>query len=505
MTRKVAACPVLFVADRSAERSSCAQLHRDGVVGVVGEELVEGVRLGDEADDRDQDEEERHRRQERVVGELARDPGDVVDDRAAGRRRAPRRTNQTARRRIGDPIDRASDLWVGQRCSSGLDIPPRGPAQRRPSAAGRAPELPRRPGRGAPAHPHGGRTGAPARAYFPSRVVLLPPRGSSEARGARAQRLGFLGIAPPIVWSSVGAALTSSPRAAAAAIVAAWSSASSEPGLMGSGMIRNLAAAGPRGAPATRAPRPAREGLPVTARGVDRRGRRRGRPGLLVRDRLARRRRGGRRRCWAPRAPAPVLVEMSTIAPAVARELAARCAERGVAYLDCPVSGGPTGAAAGTLAFMCGGDAATPSRPPPRPSTRWAIPTSASTAARSASGWSRSSSTTCWWRRSPSRRPRRSAPVPAGRASIPALAREVVMRSSGDSWQLRNLFPRILAGDHVPGLHDPATCSRTSATPRDLDDATPEALAALARELLRADRRRCRLRRRGPPHHGPPR
>ena len=48
---------------------------------------------------------------------------------------------------------------------------------------------------------------------------------------------------------------------------------------------------------------------------------------------------------------------MSTIAPAVARELAADCAARGVAYLDCPVSGGPAGAAAGTLAFMCGGDA----------------------------------------------------------------------------------------------------------------------------------------------------
>ena len=51
------------------------------------------------------------------------------------------------------------------------------------------------------------------------------------------------------------------------------------------------------------------------------------------------------------------MVEMSTIAPAVARELAERCAARGVAYLDCPVSGGTAGAAEGTLAIMCGGDA----------------------------------------------------------------------------------------------------------------------------------------------------
>ncbi len=34
----------------------------------------------------------------------------------------------------------------------------------------------------------------------------------------------------------------------------------------------------------------------------------------------------------------------------------------------------------------------------------------------------------------------------------PALAREVVMRSSGDSWQLRNLFPRVLEGEHEPGF-----------------------------------------------------
>ena len=64
-------------------------------------------------------------------------------------------------------------------------------------------------------------------------------------------------------------------------------------------------------------------------------------------------------------APAPVLVEMSTISPAVARELAAECAARGVAYLDCPVSGGPTGAAAGTLAVMAGGDAAALERAAP--------------------------------------------------------------------------------------------------------------------------------------------
>lgn len=49
------------------------------------------------------------------------------------------------------------------------------------------------------------------------------------------------------------------------------------------------------------------------------------------------------------------LMEMSTIAPGVGRRVAAALAERGVTMLDCPVSGGPQGAEAGTLSIMCGG------------------------------------------------------------------------------------------------------------------------------------------------------
>lgn len=51
-----------------------------------------------------------------------------------------------------------------------------------------------------------------------------------------------------------------------------------------------------------------------------------------------------------------VIVDTSTIDPATARELAAQAAERDVAFLDAPVSGGPPGAEAGTLAIMVGGD-----------------------------------------------------------------------------------------------------------------------------------------------------
>lgn len=52
-----------------------------------------------------------------------------------------------------------------------------------------------------------------------------------------------------------------------------------------------------------------------------------------------------------------VLIDSSTIDVATARALAADAAEKGLAMLDAPVSGGTGGAIAGTLTFMCGGTA----------------------------------------------------------------------------------------------------------------------------------------------------
>lgn len=50
------------------------------------------------------------------------------------------------------------------------------------------------------------------------------------------------------------------------------------------------------------------------------------------------------------------IVDMSTIAPATSRNLERQARERGVAFLDAPVSGGTQGAEAGTLTIMVGGD-----------------------------------------------------------------------------------------------------------------------------------------------------
>lgn len=220
------------------------------------------------------------------------------------------------------------------------------------------------------------------------------------------------------------------------------------PGLMGAGMIRNLAAAGHEVTVYARTPSRV-EGLPASpapsiAEAVD------GRDLMCSCVTDSDDVRAVVRAALEAATPPPVIVELSTIAPAVARELAAECAARGVAYLDCPVSGGPPGAEAGTLAIMCGGDAD-------------ALATA--TPALDAMG-------------DPAKRTH-CGPVGAGlvaklvnnqlvavisaataeafgmgqRAGVdPALLRQVVLASSGTSWQLEFLFPRVLNGDHRPGF-----------------------------------------------------
>jgi 3-hydroxyisobutyrate dehydrogenase len=60
-----------------------------------------------------------------------------------------------------------------------------------------------------------------------------------------------------------------------------------------------------------------------------------------------------------------VLVDSSTVSPALARRVAAACAERGVEFLDAPVTGGTWGAEKGELTVMVGGPAETLARVEP--------------------------------------------------------------------------------------------------------------------------------------------
>ena len=56
-------------------------------------------------------------------------------------------------------------------------------------------------------------------------------------------------------------------------------------------------------------------------------------------------------------APGLIVVDMSTIAPALAQSIAARLAERGIEFVDAPVSGGEVGAINASLTIMAGGKA----------------------------------------------------------------------------------------------------------------------------------------------------
>ena len=53
------------------------------------------------------------------------------------------------------------------------------------------------------------------------------------------------------------------------------------------------------------------------------------------------------------------VLDCSTIDAETARDVGLAAKELGIGFMDCPVSGGVAAAAAGTLAFMCGGDAET--------------------------------------------------------------------------------------------------------------------------------------------------
>ncbi|SLN72034.1 NAD(P)-dependent oxidoreductase [Oceanibacterium hippocampi] len=55
--------------------------------------------------------------------------------------------------------------------------------------------------------------------------------------------------------------------------------------------------------------------------------------------------------------PPPLCIDFATIEPLVSREIGARLADAGIAYLDAPISGGPTAAREGTLSVIVGGEA----------------------------------------------------------------------------------------------------------------------------------------------------
>jgi 2-hydroxy-3-oxopropionate reductase len=133
-------------------------------------------------------------------------------------------------------------------------------------------------------------------------------------------------------------------------------------GVMGAPMARNLLAAGYEVVAWNRSAEPLEELAAAGARAVDG-------PGAVAReadlvisivkdDAAVREVLSGPDGAIGAARAGSLVIDMSTVSPALARELAEEAAGREVAFLDAPVSGGDVGARDGTLSIMVGGEAA---------------------------------------------------------------------------------------------------------------------------------------------------
>lgn len=133
-------------------------------------------------------------------------------------------------------------------------------------------------------------------------------------------------------------------------------------GVMGAPMARNLLAAGHEVIAWNRSPAPLEELVKTGARGADGAAAVAAEADLVISivsdDAALREVLGGPEGAIAAARPGSLLIDMSTVSPALARELAEEATARGVGFLDAPVSGGDVGARDGTLSIMVGGSAA---------------------------------------------------------------------------------------------------------------------------------------------------
>jgi 3-hydroxyisobutyrate dehydrogenase len=143
-----------------------------------------------------------------------------------------------------------------------------------------------------------------------------------------------------------------------------------------------------------------------------------------------------------------LVIDMSTIAPEAEREIAARLAKSGIAYLDAPVSGGETGAIEGTLAIMVGGDEAAFKRAQPLFEHLGKRVTNMGPA-----GAGQTTKLANQIAVAVTLEAAAEALLFARQGGLdPAKVIEAIGGGAAGSWQLNNLGPKIVAGDYRPGF-----------------------------------------------------
>ena len=144
-----------------------------------------------------------------------------------------------------------------------------------------------------------------------------------------------------------------------------------------------------------------------------------------------------------------IVVDMSTIAPAAERAIAARLkAKGGVEYLDAPVSGGDVGARDGTLAIMVGGDAVAFARARPLFELMGKRIThmGASGAGQMTKLANQIAVALALEAAAEAIKFAKAGGLDASRVV------EAIGAGAAGSWQLSNLGPKIIAGDYRPGF-----------------------------------------------------
>ncbi len=146
--------------------------------------------------------------------------------------------------------------------------------------------------------------------------------------------------------------------------------------------------------------------------------------------------------------PGLIIIDHSTINPTATQDFAARLAKVGVTLLDAPVSGGDSGAKAGTLSVMVGGPAEAFERALPvlRAVGKSITHVGGSGMGQACKACNQVAVVSCL----------------AGVCEAVTLAKalgldvgkmiSVVGAGAGGSWQLANLGPKIDAGDFAPGF-----------------------------------------------------
>jgi len=146
--------------------------------------------------------------------------------------------------------------------------------------------------------------------------------------------------------------------------------------------------------------------------------------------------------------PGSVVIDMSTISPAVTREIGALLAAKAVELLDAPISGGEQGAINGTLSIMVGGDAAALERVRPILEAMGARITHCGPSGSGQTVKLCNQIAVCI-----NNFAMAEALVFCQASGVdPATMLEAISAGAAGSWQISNLGPKVVARDFAPGF-----------------------------------------------------